>query len=62
MPIKAKELGALDVKRLVKTGVFAVGGVAGLQLQVKESGSRSWLLRIMIAGQRREIGLGAIRM
>ena len=58
MPIKARELGPLDVKRLVKPGAFAVGGVAGLQLQVKTSGARSWLLRMVIAGRRREIGLG----
>lgn len=58
MPKKAKELSALEVKALTKPGVHAVGGVAGLMLQVQESGSRSWLLRIMVGGKRRDMGLG----
>ena len=33
-----------------------MGGVAGLALQVQPSGARSWLLRISIAGRRREMG------
>jgi len=58
LPRKAREFGPLDVKRLKKPGIHSVGGVAGLQLQVKDSGARSWLLRISIADRRREIGLG----
>lgn len=58
MPRKARELGPLDVKRLTRPGVHAVGGVTGLHLQVKETGARSWLLRIKIGDKRREIGLG----
>lgn len=58
MPKKAKELGPLDVKRLVEPGLHAVGGVAGLHLQILPSGGRSWLLRIVIGGKRREVGLG----
>lgn len=58
MPKKAKELGPLDVKRLVVPGLHAVGGVAGLHLQILPSGGRSWLLRIVIGGKRREVGLG----
>ena len=38
--------------------MHAVGGVAGLYLQVAESGGRSWLLRAMVGTKRREIGLG----
>ena len=34
MPKKAKELTALAVKKLTKPGLHAVGGVAGLLLQV----------------------------
>lgn len=46
------------MKRLTRPGVHAVGGVTGLHLQVKETGARSWLLRIKIGDKRREIGLG----
>jgi integrase len=36
-----------------------VGGVKGLGLKVMPSGSRAWVLRIMVAGNRREYGLGS---
>jgi integrase len=55
----AKELGPLAVAKLSKPGWKAVGGVAGLGLQITHTGSRSWVLRVMIAGQRRDHGLGA---
>ncbi len=58
MPKKAKELSALSVQRLTKPGLYAVGVVAGLQLQVLRSGARSWVLRAMIGGKRRDMGLG----
>lgn len=58
MPKKAKELTALEVARLAAPGLHAVGGVAGLALQVKDSGARSWSLRVMVGRARREIGLG----
>ncbi len=63
MPKKARELTALDVKRLKHCGqggnkTFAVGGVDGLLLQITPTGARSWLLRCMIAGTRRNLGLG----
>lgn len=58
MPKKARELGPLDVKRIVAPGLHAVGGVAGLHLQILPSGGKSWLLRIVIGGKRREVGLG----
>jgi integrase len=44
---------------LTAPGYHSVGGVPGLLLQVTESGSRSWLLRVTVAGKRREIGLGS---
>jgi len=58
MPKKARELSAVQVKRLTQPGFYAVGGVAGLHLQVKRSGARSWILRATVAGKRRDIGLG----
>lgn len=57
MPKRAKEMSAIEVKRLVE-GVHPVGGVAGLYLQVAGAG-RSWLLRATVGSKRREIGLGA---
>jgi len=38
--------------------MHAVGGVAGLYLQVLPSGGRSWVLRAMVGGKRRDMGLG----
>jgi integrase len=64
MPKIAKELSALEVKRLNSPGWHAVGGVAGLLLQVREPAKegaplpRSWILRVRVAGQRQPIGLG----
>lgn len=58
MPIKAKELGPLDVKRITDPGLHAVGGVAGLHLQVTKTGARSWILRATVGSKRRDIGLG----
>lgn len=55
---KAKELGPLAVSNLKTPGLHFVGGVGGLALQVSESGARSWILRIMIGGKRRDMGLG----
>ncbi|MDD4978725.1 MAG: tyrosine-type recombinase/integrase [Gallionella sp.] len=59
MANKAKELPALSVSRLTKPGLHFVGGVAGLALHVNQQGARSWILRAMIGGKRREMGLGA---
>lgn len=58
MPRKAKELSAVQVKRLMRPGLHAVGGIAGLQLQVKGTGARSWILRAQIGSRRRDVGLG----
>lgn len=58
MPKKAKEQSALWVKnRAQLPGMHAVGGVAGLVLQVRGGGA-AWVLRVMIGGRRREMGLG----
>lgn len=58
MPKQAKELSALEVGRLTKPGLFFVGAVAGLALQVMPSGARTWIMRATVGGKRRDIGLG----
>lgn len=54
-----KELTAFQVDRLNKSGYHRVGGVSGLCLQVKATGSRSWVLRMTFGGKRRDLGLGS---
>lgn len=58
MPKKAKELSPLEVKRITRPGLHAVGGVSGLLLQVTQSGATSWILRATVGNKRRDIGLG----
>ena len=58
MPKKAKELSAIEVKRLSNPGRHAVGVIPGLLLVVKESGAKSWILRTVVGNKRRNIGLG----
>jgi len=63
MPRVAAELGPLDVKRLTHTGIkgncmYAVGGVAGLYMQVTANGGKTWVLRVLVGTKRRDIGLG----
>ncbi|WP_137111386.1 site-specific integrase [Rhodobacter sp. SY28-1] len=58
MPKRTKELSAVEVKRLVVPGFHAVGGVPGLHLRVNEGDGRSWFLRAVVNGKRRDIGLG----
>lgn len=64
MPKLAKELSALEVQRLLTPGMHAVGGVPGLHLQVSSPSversrpARSWVLRVLIGGTRRDMGLG----
>lgn len=63
MPKVAAELGPLEVKRLSHPGgkgnvMVPVGGVAGLYLQLAPKGGRTWILRMLVGGRRRDIGLG----
>lgn len=63
MPRIARELSALDVKRLLHPGrgrnaIFAIGGVSGLVLQITPNGGRTWPLRVQVGARRQEIGLG----
>lgn len=69
MPKKAKELSARHIRQLTAPGMHPVGGVAGLLLQVTDTGARTWILRYA-TGQtktaksgkpfavRRDMGLG----
>lgn len=45
MPKIARELTAIEIRRLNKAGTYAVGGVKGLLLRVTPSGTKSWVLR-----------------
>jgi len=58
MPRAARQLSAVEVRRLTTPGLHPVGGVSGLYLQVARTGGRSWILRATVAGRRRDIGLG----
>jgi len=65
MPKIAKTLNDLQVRRLTRVGWHAVGGVAGLLLQIRKPAkegaqlSRSWILRVKVGDQRQPIGLGS---
>lgn len=59
MPKVAKDLTALEVRRLKQEGLHFVGGVPGLALRIKGP-SKSWILRVAVGGKRREIGLGGL--
>lgn len=64
MPKRNPELNALQVKRL-QPGTHFVGGVGGLTLQVgdrapgAQQSPASWILRVYVAGVRRNTGLGS---
>ena len=67
MPKKAPEMSAKEVRDLTHgisadgkpyNALHPVGGVAGLLLQAKPSGAKSWIYRTQVAGKRRNIGLG----
>lgn len=59
MPKLATDMGALAVSKLATSGLHFVGFVPGLALQIRGKGSKSWILRIVIGGKRRDMGLGA---
>lgn len=58
MPKKAKEKSAAEVRRIKEPGRYPVGGIPGLMLDVKDSGAKSWILRVTVGDKRRNIGLG----
>jgi integrase len=64
MPKIVKPLTALAVSRIKTAGWHAVGGVAGLLLQVRltsqqDAPAKSWIMRIKIGNQRVPLGLGS---
>jgi len=60
MPKVAKELTAVEIKRLPSLpGFHSVGGVTGLALNVKKSGAASWILRVKVGDKRKDIGMGS---
>jgi integrase len=59
MPAKPEALTALEVKRIQTEGRHPVGTVPGLYLTVRGANlTKAWLLRIVVNGNRRDIGLG----
>lgn len=59
MPKLAKPLSAIEVKQLSKAGLWAVGTVSGLYLNITDSLTKSWILRTKIGNKRSDVGLGA---
>jgi integrase len=59
MPKVVKPLTVAQVKAIKSNGWHAVGGVTGLYLQVQSDSARSWILRTVINGRRKVIGLGS---
>jgi len=68
MPKESKALSDVQVRKLTfkqdsrgipKPDRHPVGGVAGLNLYCKPSGTRSWVLRVKIGDKRKDIGLGS---
>jgi integrase len=55
-PINA--LTAVQVRSVSEPGLYADG--ACLYLQVSEGGAKSWILRTLVHGKRRDIGLGGV--
>jgi integrase len=53
-----KALSALKIKNLSAPGRYADGN--GLYLVIDPSGARRWLLRTVVQGKRRDIGLGGL--
>ena len=68
MPKESKALSDVQVRKLTfkhdsngipKPHRYPVGGVAGLHLYCKPSGSKSWVLRVKVGDKRKDIGLGS---
>src|SRR5262245_13484297 len=55
-----KQLTALRVRSLKEAGRYTDGN--GLYLVVDPSGAKRWLLRVVVHGRRRDIGLGGVSL
>lgn len=55
-----KQLSALQIKQKLPPGRYTDGN--GLYLVVDPSGARRWILRIVVQGRRRDIGLGGVSL
>ncbi len=57
---RKKILSAVKVQHLAEPGRYHAGD--GLYLDIKKTGSKSWVMRYMLNGRKREMGLGPIRL
>src|SRR3954451_18598315 len=55
-----RQLNAVKVRNETKPGRYADGN--GLYLIVDPSGAKRWVLRTVVQGKRRDIGLGGLRL
>src|SRR5437879_13363886 len=55
-----KELSAPFVCNVTEPGRYGDGG--NLYLDVRENGSKNWVLRVTIHGKRHDLGLGSARL
>ncbi|MFP7571758.1 tyrosine-type recombinase/integrase [Marivita sp. S2033] len=55
-----KALSALKVRQVTKAGRYSDG--QGLYLVVSDTGAKRWMLRIMVHGRRRDMGLGGANL
>src|SRR5690348_6133465 len=55
-----KELSAVAVRNLSKPGRYADGNA--LYLVVEKNGAKRWILRTLVQGKRRDIGLGGLSL
>ena len=55
-----KELSALKVRQVTRPGRYPDGN--GLYLVVSSNGAKRWLLRVVVHGRRRDMGLGGVTL
>jgi hypothetical protein len=55
-----KALSAVQVRNITKPGRHTDGN--GLYLIVDPSGAKRWVLRVVVRGKRRDIGLGGLKL
>ena len=55
-----KELTAMKVRQSNKLGRYADGN--GLYLVISNTGAKRWILRTLVQGKRRDMGLGSVSL